>query len=244
MIKHISHNSRSRLSDVHPHVFLFYPALAESSSGYVPLPVKSALKPLESSQSRELDVDNSSEEQVRTGSPSPPPRSTDTPSSTSSPVHQQSTLSSQVSGGATSKVSQPPANGVQQCLLRAKAAAAAATAASAAQHHRPAASVGLDPVPPALPPKTRKAKAPEAPKVSEHSDRGDSDMDEETYSSSQDKLRVKKVRHFRIHVFLNGLFSCTCIPVCSGKFRDERNEQFLHKRSITRYLFDMTNCLL
>lgn len=213
MVKQILHNAGSRLSDVHPHVFLFYPGLAESSLGYVPLPVKSALKALESSQSRELDVDNSSEEQVRTGSPSPPPRSTDTPSSTSSPVHQQTTLSSQVSGGAAAKVSQLPANGVQQCLLRAKAAAA--TAASAAQHHRPAASVGLDPVPPALPPKTRKAKAPEAPKVSEHSDRGDSDMDEETYSSSQDKLRVKKVRLFRIHVFLNGLGFFVHVSLCA-----------------------------
>uniref|UniRef100_A0A8C6NJD7 Protein tyrosine phosphatase non-receptor type 13 n=1 Tax=Nothobranchius furzeri TaxID=105023 RepID=A0A8C6NJD7_NOTFU len=43
------------------------------------------------------------------------------------------------------------------------------------------------PTPPALPPKTRKVKLLEFPKVSEQSDRGDTDMDEENYSSSQDK---------------------------------------------------------
>uniref|UniRef100_A0A671V945 Tyrosine-protein phosphatase non-receptor type 13 n=1 Tax=Sparus aurata TaxID=8175 RepID=A0A671V945_SPAAU len=115
-------------------------------------------------KSREMIVavmhfDTSSEEQVGTGSPSPPLHSAGSPSSTSSPVH---------------------------------------------QHTEP--NVGLDPMPPALPPKTRKAKVSEAPKVSEHSDRGDSDMDEETYSSSQEKLKVKKggvnttVRHGGIYV--------------------------------------------
>ncbi|XP_075899666.1 tyrosine-protein phosphatase non-receptor type 13 isoform X4 [Nelusetta ayraudi] len=169
----------------------------DSSPGYVPLPAKSALKAPESSQTlRELNVDNSSEERPGSGSPSPPPHGTDTPpSASSSPTHQQTSLSPQLSasggGGSGSsgaaRVSQAPATGVQQCLQRAKAAA------SASQLSRPAASAAAEPLPPALPPKTRKAKISEAPKVSEHSDRGDSDMDEETFSSSsQDKLRVKK----------------------------------------------------
>lgn len=165
----------------------FIPVLTESSSGYVPFQAKSALKALESVQKQELDFDPLSEEQVRIGSPSPPLHSTGTPSSTSSPVHQQS--SSQDSSTGAAKISRPPANGVQQYLERAKAAA---TAASVVQHHRPAPKMGSD-QPPALPPKTRKAKMSEAPKVSEHSDRGDSDMDEESFFGSQEKLKVKKV---------------------------------------------------
>uniref|UniRef100_A0A8C4F8Q1 Tyrosine-protein phosphatase non-receptor type 13 n=1 Tax=Dicentrarchus labrax TaxID=13489 RepID=A0A8C4F8Q1_DICLA len=151
---------------------------------------KSALKALNSGQRRGLDFDTSSEEQVGTGSPSPPPHSAGPPSSTSSPVHQHTSLSSQDSRTSNvAKINQPPANGVQQYLER---ATTAAKAAPIAQHHRPEPNVGLDPTPPALPPKTRKAKVSEAPKVSEHSDWGDSDMDEETYSSSQEKLKVKK----------------------------------------------------
>uniref|UniRef100_A0A6Q2YTQ8 Tyrosine-protein phosphatase non-receptor type 20 n=1 Tax=Esox lucius TaxID=8010 RepID=A0A6Q2YTQ8_ESOLU len=61
-------------------------------------------------------------------------------------------------------------------------------------------------IPPALPPKTRKAKIPGFPKDPDYSDRGDSDMDEETYSSSQEKQRLKKggvntsVRHGGVYV--------------------------------------------
>ncbi|TMS08555.1 Tyrosine-protein phosphatase non-receptor type 13 [Larimichthys crocea] len=163
----------------------------ESSAGYVPYQPKSALKALNSGQRREIDFDTSSEEQVGTGSPSPPLHvSAGTPSSSSSPVHQHASLSSQDSRtSSVAKVSQPPANGVQQYLER---ATAGATVSSVAQHHRPEPNVGLEPMPPALPPKVRKAKVPEVPKVSEHSDWGDSDMDEETYSSSQEKLKVKK----------------------------------------------------
>ncbi|XP_035523727.1 tyrosine-protein phosphatase non-receptor type 13 isoform X4 [Morone saxatilis] len=162
----------------------------ESPSGYVPYQAKSALKALNSGQRRGLDFDTSSEEQVGTGSPSPPPHSAGPPSSSSSPVHQHTSLSSQDSRTSNvAKINQPPANGVQQYLER---ATAAAKAAPIAQHHRPEPNVGLDPTPPALPPKTRKAKVSEAPKVSENSDWGDSDMDEETYSSSQEKLKVKK----------------------------------------------------
>ncbi|KAK3555981.1 hypothetical protein QTP86_032566 [Hemibagrus guttatus] len=51
---------------------------------------------------------------------------------------------------------------------------------------------GADSTPPALPPKTRKSKGPEAPKEPEISDRGDSDMDEDTYSSNQDKQKSIK----------------------------------------------------
>ncbi|XP_023136642.2 tyrosine-protein phosphatase non-receptor type 13 isoform X2 [Amphiprion ocellaris] len=159
----------------------------ESSSGYVPYSAKSSFN---SAKRGELEFDTSSEEHVGTASPSPPLHSAGTLSSTSSPGHQHTNLSSQDSRtSSVAKINQPPANGVQQCLERAKASAAAA---SISQHHGPEPNMGLDPMPPALPPKTRKAKVPEAPKVSEHSDRGDSDMDEETYSSSQEKMKVKK----------------------------------------------------
>ncbi|XP_023264402.1 tyrosine-protein phosphatase non-receptor type 13 isoform X3 [Seriola lalandi dorsalis] len=162
----------------------------DSSSGFVPYQPKSSLKALNSGQRRELDFDTSSEEHAGTGSPTPPLHSAVTPSAASSPVHQHTSLNSQDSRtNSVTKISQPPVNGVQQCLER---ATVAATAATSAQHHRPEANITLDPMPPALPPKTRKAKVLEAPKVSEHSDWGDSDMDEETYSSSQEKLKVKK----------------------------------------------------
>uniref|UniRef100_A0A3B5B3V5 Protein tyrosine phosphatase non-receptor type 13 n=1 Tax=Stegastes partitus TaxID=144197 RepID=A0A3B5B3V5_9TELE len=161
----------------------------ESPSGYVPYPPKSSFN---SAKRRELDFDTSSEERAGTGSPSPPLHSAGTLSSASSPIHQHTNLSSQDSRtSSVAKINQPPANGVQQCLERAKASAAAA---SISQHHGPEPNTSLDPMPPALPPKTRKAKVLEAPKVSEHSDWGDSDMDEETYSSSQEKMKVKKVR--------------------------------------------------
>ncbi|XP_034402864.1 tyrosine-protein phosphatase non-receptor type 13 isoform X5 [Cyclopterus lumpus] len=174
----------------------------ESSSGYVPHQAKSALKALNSGQRREPDFENSSEEQAGTGSS--PLHSAGAPSSTSSLIHQHPSLSFQDSRtSSVAKVSPLPANSVQQCLERSTAAAAAATVV---QRHRPEPNMALDPAPPALPPKTRKAKVAEAPKVSEHSDWGDSDMDEETYSSSQEKLKVKKgginttVRHGGVYV--------------------------------------------
>lgn len=52
---------------------------------------------------------------------------------------------------------------------------------------------GADSAPPALPPKTRKPKGPEPRKEPEISDRGDSDMDEDTHSSNQDKQKSTKV---------------------------------------------------
>ncbi|XP_026209432.1 tyrosine-protein phosphatase non-receptor type 13 isoform X2 [Anabas testudineus] len=157
----------------------------ESSPGYVPYQAKSSLKSFNSARIREQDVDTSSEEHAGTGSPSPPLQSAGPPSSASSPSHQNTSLSSQDSRTSNVlRISKPPANGVQQCLER------ATVAAPVAQHRRPEPNVGLDPTPPALPPKTRKAqKVTEVPRVPEHSDCGDSDMDEETYSSSQEKLK-------------------------------------------------------
>uniref|UniRef100_A0A672Z101 Protein tyrosine phosphatase non-receptor type 13 n=1 Tax=Sphaeramia orbicularis TaxID=375764 RepID=A0A672Z101_9TELE len=160
----------------------------EPPPGYVTYQAKSSLKGLNSVQKRDLDLESSSEEQVGTGSPSPVLHSVCTPSSASSPVHQRTSLSSQDSRtSSAAKISQLPTNGVQQCLDRAKAAL---TVSSITPQHRSDPSISLDPPPPALPPKTRKAKVVEAPK--EHSDWGDSDMDEETYSSSQEKVKVKK----------------------------------------------------
>uniref|UniRef100_A0A672Z0T1 Protein tyrosine phosphatase non-receptor type 13 n=1 Tax=Sphaeramia orbicularis TaxID=375764 RepID=A0A672Z0T1_9TELE len=171
----------------------------EPPPGYVTYQAKSSLKGLNSVQKRDLDLESSSEEQVGTGSPSPVLHSVCTPSSASSPVHQRTSLSSQDSRtSSAAKISQLPTNGVQQCLDRAKAAL---TVSSITPQHRSDPSISLDPPPPALPPKTRKAKVVEAPK--EHSDWGDSDMDEETYSSSQEKVKGgsnTSVRHGGIYV--------------------------------------------
>ncbi|CAJ1070742.1 tyrosine-protein phosphatase non-receptor type 13 isoform X2 [Xyrichtys novacula] len=163
----------------------------ESSSVYTPYEANSALKALNAAQGRELDFDSSSEEKVRTVSPVPPLQSAGTSSSTGPPVHQLIVLNPQDTGSrmnSAAKTTKPATIDIHQCLERAKSVPAAAPKA---QHHRPEANnMSLDPAPPALPPKTRKPKVLEAPKFSEHS--GDSDMDEETFSSSQEKLRVKK----------------------------------------------------
>uniref|UniRef100_A0AAQ4RUM0 Protein tyrosine phosphatase non-receptor type 13 n=1 Tax=Gasterosteus aculeatus aculeatus TaxID=481459 RepID=A0AAQ4RUM0_GASAC len=147
---------------------------------------KSAGKALISSQRRDLDFDTLSEERVGTGSVS-------TQLSTSSLIHQPPSLGSQDSKPSSgAKISPPPAN-VQQCVERLTGTTTIADRPrpepNAVLHRAPPA---LDPAAPALPPKTRKAKVSEAPKVSEHSDWGDSDMDEETYSSSQEKVKVRK----------------------------------------------------
>uniref|UniRef100_A0A8C6KH58 Protein tyrosine phosphatase non-receptor type 13 n=1 Tax=Nothobranchius furzeri TaxID=105023 RepID=A0A8C6KH58_NOTFU len=151
-----------------------------------------------SAQRQELDVDTSSEEQQETGSPILPLRSTGTPSSVSASVHQQSSLTSQDSGmSSAAKVSHSPLERIQKCLQR-------ATTASTAELCSPDGDTSMKPggpTPPALPPKTRKVKLLEFPKVSEQSDRGDTDMDEENYSSSQDKPKVKKENNTEI---LNG----------------------------------------
>ncbi|KAL6469588.1 hypothetical protein MHYP_G00207070, partial [Metynnis hypsauchen] len=131
----------------------------------------------------EVEVDSSSEEQ--TGSPCPPP-----PSSSRNGVSQaspagrrQESLSSQDSKSDRSSVSQTHLNGFH----RNAPDEVTAPAQSTTPDHESA-----DPTPPALPPKTRKAKSPEAPKELEHSDRGDSDMDEDTYSSSHETQKSKK----------------------------------------------------
>lgn len=174
----------------------FYPKLffvpTESPGGYSPYQHRSSSKSLNSAQRQELDFDTSSEEHAGTRSPSPPQQSAGIQSSNSSPAQQHTALSSQDSKTSImAKTNQAP-GGVQQYLER--------SAAPTAQHP----NVGPDPTPPALPPKTRKSKVLEAPKVSEHSDRGDSDMDEETYSSSQEKQKVKKVCLFFKWTHFNG----------------------------------------
>uniref|UniRef100_A0A667X089 Tyrosine-protein phosphatase non-receptor type 20 n=1 Tax=Myripristis murdjan TaxID=586833 RepID=A0A667X089_9TELE len=150
-----------------------------------------SVKALTSGQRHDLDFESSSEEQVGTGSPGLLHHSATSPSS-SSPLHHHTSLSSQDSRtSSAAKNTQPPANGIHQNPDGA-AAVTAAVAAPVPHHHKPEPNAGLDAAPPALPPKTRKAKVLEVPKVSEHSDFGDSDMDEETYSSSQEKLKLKK----------------------------------------------------
>ncbi|XP_068190464.1 tyrosine-protein phosphatase non-receptor type 13 isoform X3 [Antennarius striatus] len=160
-----------------------------SPSGFVPAPAKPAFKALDAIQRRDLDLDSSSEEQVGMGGRSPPLLRADATPSASSPLLQQTSPSSQDPRTGFAKVSQPSISGVLQCLERAKAAGATS---SLTPQHRPDPNVASEPTPPALPPKTRKAKVLEAPKVFENSDRGDSDMDEETYSSGQERVKVKK----------------------------------------------------
>ncbi|XP_074546202.1 tyrosine-protein phosphatase non-receptor type 13 isoform X2 [Halichoeres trimaculatus] len=160
----------------------------ESPSGYAPYSSSAALN---STQRRDPGFD-SSEEKAGTTSPVPPLQSVGTPSSSSSPVHHLIVFTPQDPGTRMSnatKISKPPPApapvvDLHQCLERAKSGPAAAPRTEAS-------SASSDLMPPALPPKTRKPKVSEVPKVSEHSDWGDSDMDEETYSS-QEKLMVKK----------------------------------------------------
>ncbi|KAM4634950.1 tyrosine-protein phosphatase non-receptor type 13 isoform 3-T4 [Polymixia lowei] len=177
----------------------------ESPLGYGPYQAMSSAKVLPPGQRQELDFESSSEEQVGTGSPSPPLHSAASPSSTSSPLRQHTSLGSQDSRTCSAaKNAKTSANGIHPNLDGAVSAVGAA--APMPHHHKTEANVAPDAAPPALPPKTRKAKVPEVPKVSEHSDWGDSDMDEETYSSSQEKLKLKKggvntsVRHGGIYV--------------------------------------------
>lgn len=61
----------------------------------------------------------------------------------------------------------------------------------------------VEATPPALPPKTRKSKVPDVPKELEYSDRGDSDMDEDTHSSSQEKQKTKKVESVSVVIWMN-----------------------------------------
>lgn len=171
------------VTSCHRCVIYLLPVLTEAASGYEAIQAKASVDTFDSDQDGEISVDDLSDEHGRIESPSPPPHSSDAAASSLSPVHQQSS----VPDPKTNAVKTKP-NGVQQCLDRILATAATS---STGQPHKPAAHRSLDPVPPALPPKTRRAKFSEAPKAPEHPDQGDSDMDEENHCNSQGK--VKKV---------------------------------------------------
>ncbi|KTF87705.1 hypothetical protein cypCar_00041035, partial [Cyprinus carpio] len=144
-------------------------------------------------QNQEVDVDSSSEDHTR--SPSPPPVS----SKTSPPQSvRQGSVSSQDSRTESASLLQTNLNGFHRNIPT----EGPAPAQSLATDSKPS----VEATPPALPPKTRKSKVPDVPKELEYSDRGDSDMDEDTYSSSQEKHKTKKggsntaVRHGGIYV--------------------------------------------
>uniref|UniRef100_A0A3P9Q2V9 Tyrosine-protein phosphatase non-receptor type 13 n=1 Tax=Poecilia reticulata TaxID=8081 RepID=A0A3P9Q2V9_POERE len=141
-------------------------------------------------QRPEREADPSSEEHHDMVSPGLPLHGAGTPTSASSPARQRSSLGSQDSRMSSSaKINQPPRDRVQQALERVKTAASSETATES-RGLKPQAE--LNQSPPALPPKTRRVKLSVVPPVSEQSDRGDTDMDEETYSSSQEKVKAKK----------------------------------------------------
>uniref|UniRef100_A0A9J8BKL2 Tyrosine-protein phosphatase non-receptor type 20 n=1 Tax=Cyprinus carpio carpio TaxID=630221 RepID=A0A9J8BKL2_CYPCA len=130
-------------------------------------------------QNQEVDVDSSSEDHTR--SPSPPPVS----SKTSPPQSvRQGSVSSQDSRTESASLLQTNLNGFHRNIPT----EGPAPAQSLATDSKPS----VEATPPALPPKTRKSKVPDVPKELEYSDRGDSDMDEDTYSSSQEKHKTKK----------------------------------------------------
>uniref|UniRef100_A0A8C2F395 Tyrosine-protein phosphatase non-receptor type 20 n=1 Tax=Cyprinus carpio TaxID=7962 RepID=A0A8C2F395_CYPCA len=131
-------------------------------------------------QNQEVDVDSSSEDHTR--SPSPPPAAS---SKTSPPQSvRQGSVSSQDSRTESAGLLQTNLNGFHRNAL---------TEGSAPVQFIPTDSnPSVEATPPALPPKTRKSKVPDIPKELEYSDRGDSDMDEDTYSSSQEKHKTKK----------------------------------------------------
>uniref|UniRef100_A0A8C1RQR8 Tyrosine-protein phosphatase non-receptor type 20 n=1 Tax=Cyprinus carpio TaxID=7962 RepID=A0A8C1RQR8_CYPCA len=131
-------------------------------------------------QNQEVDVDSSSED--HTCSPSPPPVS----SKTSPPQSvRQGSVSSQDSRTESASLLQTNLNGFHRNIPT----EGPAPAQSLATDSKPS----VEATPPALPPKTRKSKVPDVPKELEYSDRGDSDMDEDTCSSSQEKHKTKKV---------------------------------------------------
>uniref|UniRef100_A0A8C7MN50 Tyrosine-protein phosphatase non-receptor type 20 n=1 Tax=Oncorhynchus kisutch TaxID=8019 RepID=A0A8C7MN50_ONCKI len=133
------------------------------------------------------------EQEAGTGSPSPPLPTT-TPSV--STVPRKSSLRSQDSRTeSTNAPHQTPINGTQPHRTLPTEAASVPVSILHHQDRTNNISLTFDPLkasPPALPPKTRKAKIPEVPKDPDYSDRGDSEMDEDTYSSSQEKPKFKK----------------------------------------------------
>ncbi|KAK5617687.1 hypothetical protein CRENBAI_001665 [Crenichthys baileyi] len=175
--------------------------LYKDSTPNVPQPTKSSFNSPKPVRRLELEIETLSEKHRGTVSPSLPLHRAGTPpSSASSPVHQPTSLNSQDSRTSSPAIiSQTSRDRVQQAFERMKAA-------TTTSNQVPEPKTELNPSPPALPPKTRKAKLSAAPSVSEQSDRGDTDMDEETYSGSQEKLKAKKggvntaVRHGGIYV--------------------------------------------
>lgn len=130
-------------------------------------------------QNQEIDVDSSSED--HTCSPSPPLIS----SQTSPPQSvRQGSVSSQDSRTESAGLLQTNLNGFHRNIPTEGPVAAQSLTADS--------KPSIEATPPALPPKTRKPKVPDVPKELEYSDRGDSDMDEDTYSSSQEKQKTKK----------------------------------------------------
>lgn len=142
------------------------------------------------SQNQEVDVDSSSED--HTCSPSPPLIS----SKTSPPQSvRQGSISSQDSRTESGSLQQTNLNGFHRNI---------STDGPVAAQSLPADSKpSVEATPPALPPKTRKPKVPDVPKELEYSDRGDSDMDEDTYSSSQEKQKTKKVESVSVVIWMN-----------------------------------------
>uniref|UniRef100_A0A672Q0V0 Tyrosine-protein phosphatase non-receptor type 20 n=1 Tax=Sinocyclocheilus grahami TaxID=75366 RepID=A0A672Q0V0_SINGR len=132
-------------------------------------------------QNQEVDVDSSSEDHTR--SPSPPPAAS---SKTSPPQSiRQGSVSSQDSRTESAGLLQTNLNGFHRNV----STEGSAPVQSIHTDSKPS----VEATPPALPPKTRKSKVPDIPKELEYSDRGDSDMDEDTYSSSQEKHKTTKV---------------------------------------------------
>ncbi|CAL8327342.1 unnamed protein product [Boreogadus saida] len=153
------------------------------------------------------DLDSSSEELVDAESPRPHPRShaaaphaPTPPPSSASPLRHNASLSSQDSRASSTNASHFPTqptttpNGILQKLVKLEAEGSVALDPSSPNQQSTADAGPVVPevLPPALPPKTRKAKVPEAPKVTETSDWGDSDMDEDTCSSGPEKQGLGK----------------------------------------------------
>ncbi|XP_061118518.1 tyrosine-protein phosphatase non-receptor type 13 isoform X3 [Conger conger] len=128
-------------------------------------------------QRQEVDYGSSSEEPA--GTPSPPPLAPASPPAPS-PGRRQESLSSQDS--------RTESGGLSQTLLNGSPRGVAVETAPAPLPL----PIAFDAAAPALPPKTRRAKAAEIPKEPDYSDRGDSDMDEDTYSGSHETQKLRK----------------------------------------------------
>ncbi|XP_055720543.1 tyrosine-protein phosphatase non-receptor type 13 isoform X4 [Salvelinus fontinalis] len=186
---------RERLYEEPPSGFVYKPQAPLAVSGQ---------------RQQDLDFESSIEEQdAGTGSPSPPLPTTTTLPSVSTVPHQSSLRSQDSRTESTNAPLQTPVNGTHP--HRTLPTEAASVPVSILHHQDRSNNIALtfDPLkasPPALPPKTRKAKIPEVPKDPDYSDRGDSEMDEETYSSSQEKPKFKKggvntsVKHGGVYV--------------------------------------------